>query len=201
MRGIRSKSGSASASSAPATRPWTAPGQPGDNPAAKSASFTAAPLDQMPADREEVKCLLEEGIEVIELAKPQELHLDQGKLRGLRCRRMEYTGRARCLRPQDSHTKLPGSDAEFEVPLDTLILAISQHAILDFFDEEPVALNRRGLHRGRPGHFRNLAARSLRRRRRGPMTGLPLSWKRQPTARQSPAAFSSAIWVKWQACD
>ena len=30
-------------------------------------------IDQMPADREEVKCLLEEGIDVIELVKPQQL--------------------------------------------------------------------------------------------------------------------------------
>ncbi len=39
-------------------------------------------------------------------------------------------------------TRLPGSD--FEVPLDTLILAISQHAVLDFFDGEPISLNKWG---------------------------------------------------------
>ena len=37
---------------------------------------------------------------------------------------------------------MPGS--EFEVPIDTLILAISQHAVLDFFDDEPIATNRWG---------------------------------------------------------
>ena len=36
------------------------------------------------------------------------------------------------------------SDADFEIPLDTLILAISQNAILDFFEQEPVAINRYG---------------------------------------------------------
>ena len=35
-------------------------------------------------------------------------------------------------------------DSDFEVPLDTLILAISQHAVLDFFDEESIDVNNRG---------------------------------------------------------
>ncbi len=98
-------------------------------------------IDQMPADREEIKCLLEEGIEVVELAKPQRLLVEEGRLRGLVCRRMEYRGDR-----DSSGRKIPhevaGSD--FDIPLDTLILAISQHAILDFFDEEPVAVNRQG---------------------------------------------------------
>jgi putative selenate reductase len=98
-------------------------------------------IDQMPADREEVKCLLEEGIEVIELSSPQRLVVRDGKLRALVCRRMEYQGGL-----DASGRKIPvelaGSD--FEIPLDTLILAISQHAILDFFGDDPVAVNRHG---------------------------------------------------------
>ena len=98
-------------------------------------------IDQMPADREEVKCLLEEGIAVIELVKPQQLLVEEGKLQSLLCRRMEYRGDR-----DASGRKIPHevSDFDFEVPLDTLILAISQHAILDFFDHEPVAVNKRG---------------------------------------------------------
>ena len=98
-------------------------------------------IDQMPADREEVKCLLEEGIDVIELASPQQLLVEEGKLRSLLCRRMEYRGDR-----DASGRKIPHevSDSDFEITLDTLILAISQHAILDFFDHEPVAVNRRG---------------------------------------------------------
>jgi len=34
------------------------------------------------------------------------------------------------------------ADSDFAVPLDTLILAISQHAVLDFFDDEPIAVTR-----------------------------------------------------------
>ena len=35
-------------------------------------------------------------------------------------------------------------DSEFEIPLDTLILAISQHSVLDFFGDEQPALTGRG---------------------------------------------------------
>ena len=98
-------------------------------------------IDQMPADREEVALLAQEGIEVVELAKPQALLLEDGVLRGLACRKMEYRGER-----DASGRKIPFEipATEFEIPLDTLILAISQHAILDFFDEEPVATNQWG---------------------------------------------------------
>jgi len=98
-------------------------------------------IDQMPADREEVALLAEEGIEVLELAKPQQLLVKEGKLHGLLCRRMEYRGQR-----DASGRKIPFevADSEFEIPLDTLILAISQHAILDFFDDEPIVVNQWG---------------------------------------------------------
>jgi putative selenate reductase len=35
-------------------------------------------------------------------------------------------------------------DADFEVPLNTLIMAVSQNAVLDFFDQEPIAINEHG---------------------------------------------------------
>jgi len=98
-------------------------------------------IDQMPADREEVLLLAQEGIEVVEMAKPQTLLLEDGALRGLACRKMEYRGER-----DASGRKIPFevADSDFEIQLDTLILAISQHAILDFFDEEPVAINQWG---------------------------------------------------------
>jgi putative selenate reductase len=98
-------------------------------------------VDQMPADREEITHLLEEGIEVLELCKPQRLVVDSGKLRGLVCRRMRYAGDR-----DASGRKIPHEVAgeDIEVPLDALIMAISQHAVLDFFGDEPVALNDRG---------------------------------------------------------
>ena len=90
-------------------------------------------IDQMPADREEIRGAIEEGIEIVELAKPQSLRIEDGKLAGLVCRKMEYRGDR-----DKSGRKIPhdvdGSD--WEIPLDTLILAISQHSVLDFFGDE-----------------------------------------------------------------
>ena len=98
-------------------------------------------IDQMPADREEVALLAEEGINVVEMAKPQQLLIENGALRALLCRRMEYRGE-RDASGRKKPYEVPGSD--FEIPLDTLILAISQHAILDFFDEEAISTNQWG---------------------------------------------------------
>ena len=98
-------------------------------------------IDQMPADREEVKHLLEEGIEVVELCKPQALRVDDGELRALVCQRTEYRGDRDASGRKVPH-EIPNSD--FEIPLDTLIFAISQSAILDFLGDEPITLNEHG---------------------------------------------------------
>ncbi len=87
-------------------------------------------VDQMPADREEVHAIREEGIEIVELARPTGLRVEEGRLAGVVCTRTEYRGR-RDAGGRKVPEDVPGS--EFELPLDTLILAISQHAVLDFF--------------------------------------------------------------------
>jgi putative selenate reductase len=107
-------------------------------------------IEQMPADREEIALLAEEGIAVVELAQPHKLLVDDGRLRGLVCRSMEYRGE-RDASGRKIPFEVPGS--EFEIAVDTLIMAISQHAILDFFDAEPVALNRRGYIKADPVSF------------------------------------------------
>lgn len=98
-------------------------------------------VDQMPADREEIHALREEGIGIEELASPVGLHIEDGALAGLVCVRNEYRGDR-----DSSGRKIPhaieGSD--FELPFDMLILAISQHALIDFFGKEEPRLTRRG---------------------------------------------------------
>ncbi|GMR02002.1 MAG: hypothetical protein BMS9Abin20_0327 [Acidimicrobiia bacterium] len=98
-------------------------------------------IDQMPADIEEVHAAQEEGITVVELASPSALHVEDGKLAGLIATRTEYRGDR-----DSSGRKIPHDlpDSEFEILLDTLILAISQYSLLDFFGEEPPALTSRG---------------------------------------------------------
>ncbi len=70
-------------------------------------------IDQMPADREEVALLMEEGIEVVELAKPQRLLVEDGSLRGLLCRSMEFSDE-RDASGRKIPREVPGSD--FEIP-------------------------------------------------------------------------------------
>jgi putative selenate reductase len=98
-------------------------------------------IDQMPADLEEVHACLEEGITIEELASPSGLHVEDGKLAGLIATRTEYRGDR-----DSSGRKIPHDvpDSEFEIPLDTLILAISQHSLLDFFGDTPPDLTPRG---------------------------------------------------------
>jgi len=98
-------------------------------------------IDQMPADREEVKHLLDEGIDVLELCKPQALVSDDGKLSTLICRRMVFKDDRDASGRRIPHET---TDADFEVPLDTLIMAISQNAVLDFLGQEPITINERG---------------------------------------------------------
>ena len=95
----------------------------------------------MPADPEEIHASLEEGINIVELAKPASLHIEDGALAGLVCTKTEYTGER-----DASGRKIPFDvpDSEFEIELDTLILAISQHSVLDFFGDSPPALTARG---------------------------------------------------------
>ena len=103
-------------------------------------------IDQMPADREEVKHLLDEGIDVLELCKPQQLVSADGKLRTLICRRMAFKNDRDASGRRIPHEL---ADDDFELPLDTLIMAISQNAVLDFLNQEdnhqePIAINDRG---------------------------------------------------------
>ena len=98
-------------------------------------------IEQMPADREEITQLLEEGIDVLELALPERLVAGNGRLQALHCQRMRLTDE-RDASGRRTTEVIP--DSGFDVPIDTLILAISQHAVLDFLDGEPIAINERG---------------------------------------------------------
>ncbi len=86
-------------------------------------------VDQMPADPEEIQAIREEGVGIAELARPVGLHVEGGRLAGLVCTRTEYRG-TRDAAGRKVPVDVPGS--EFEIGLDTLILAISQHPVLDF---------------------------------------------------------------------
>ncbi len=87
-------------------------------------------IDQMPADPEEIHAIAEEGIRVAELARPVGLRVEDGHLRALVCLSTEYRGDRDAAGRKIPHD-IPRS--EHEIELDTLILAISQQPVLDFF--------------------------------------------------------------------
>ncbi len=107
-------------------------------------------IDQMPADREEITQLLEEGIEVLELASPERLLLDDHTLTGIRCKRMALSDDL-----DSSGRRIPVEipDSTFDLELDTLILAISQEAVLDVLDGDSIELNERGYIKADPETF------------------------------------------------
>lgn len=88
-------------------------------------------VSQMPADPEEIEGLLEEGIEVAELHAPSRLEVEGGRLKALVCTPMK-------LGPKGADGRrrpVPSGAPERVFPLDTLLLAVSQAPVLDFFDE------------------------------------------------------------------
>ena len=91
-------------------------------------------IDQMPADPEEIHAIRDEGIRIVELARPVGLRIEDGALAGVACTRTEYRGTRDAAGRKVPHD-VPGS--EFEIGVDTLILAISQHPVLDFFGGRP----------------------------------------------------------------
>jgi putative selenate reductase len=98
-------------------------------------------IDQMPADPEEIHAIREEGIEIVELARPIGLRVEDGALAALVCGRTEYRG-GRDAGGRKVPVDVP--DSAFEIGLDTLILAISQHPVLDLFGDRPPELTDRG---------------------------------------------------------
>ncbi len=96
--------------------------------------------EEMPAFREEVEAALAEGVKLETLVAPQEVLSSKGQLAGVKLIRnrldaADASGRARPV-------PVPGS--EFDLPLDTLIVAISEHS-------DRQALSTAGLDHGRDG--------------------------------------------------
>lgn len=88
-------------------------------------------IDQMPADQGEIKAVMEEGIEIIELAGPEKIIHKNGYVTALQCARMELKESDNSGRPRP--VKI--ADSEFEIKCDTIIPAIGQNLDIDFIPE------------------------------------------------------------------
>jgi putative selenate reductase len=95
---------------------------------------------QMPADPAEVADCVEEGIGLRDLLAPARVVVEDGKVTGLACTRMQLGERDASGRPRP--VPVPGS--EVIVPADTIIPAISQEPVLDFLAGCPVTFKKDG---------------------------------------------------------
>ncbi len=83
---------------------------------------------QMPADIEEVKALIEENIEILELHQPLEVLVKDGQVKGLKCQKMKLGEKGKDGRQRPE----PIDGAIVDVEFDTIIQAIGQDVVIDF---------------------------------------------------------------------
>jgi len=89
-------------------------------------------IQEMPADQGEIKAVLEEGMEIIELTAPEQVISENDKVKALLCSRMELGERDSSGRRKP--VKIEGS--EFKIACDTIIPAIGQNLDIDFIQNE-----------------------------------------------------------------
>ncbi|MDZ4203618.1 MAG: putative selenate reductase subunit YgfK, partial [Bacteroidales bacterium] len=88
-------------------------------------------VKEMPADMGEIEAVMEEGIEIMELAAPVRIYTKNGKAHSITCVRMKLGNEDASGRPHP--VIIPGS--EFDVIADTIIPAIGQELAFDFGDK------------------------------------------------------------------
>ncbi len=132
--------GRRSASLAAAMSPWTAPARHAVCRTEKWLVFYRRTRSEMPAQDEELSDLLDEGGHLVELAAPRSLVAAGGRLQrvGMSKMRLSEADASGRKRPE----VVPGAD--FEVEIDTLIVAIGQLPDLSVFGGEDVALDSAG---------------------------------------------------------
>jgi putative selenate reductase len=92
---------------------------------------------EMPAEQEEIEAALSEGVKLIELAAPECMLVEDGKVTANLCFQMELGEKDASGRR--SPTKLDGS--EFHLEADCVIAAIGQEVVADFFPEGKIKID------------------------------------------------------------
>jgi putative selenate reductase len=87
-------------------------------------------LAEMPAETEELEWLFEEGNELIELASPVRVVLEEGRVAALECVRNELGAPG----PDGRRQPVPVPGSEFQIEASAVILAIGQKPDLAFLD-------------------------------------------------------------------
>ncbi len=92
--------------------------------------FYRRTIDDMPAGQEEILSVMHEGIKITELVAPVEVITENGKVKALKCIRMEVTGKDENGRQQVS----PVDGSYFETEADMIIPAVGQRTDWPFAD-------------------------------------------------------------------
>jgi NADH-quinone oxidoreductase subunit F len=97
--------------------------------------------EEMPAFEEEIAACLQEGVELQKLVAPVKILTDAGGLTGIRCIRNKLGEIDSSRRPRP--VPVPGT--EFDLPLDTLIVAIGERPESDGLASMGIRVGERGL--------------------------------------------------------
>src|SRR6266704_3372365 len=115
---------------AAAAPPWMRPARPGA-PVSKVCILYRRTRLEMPAQVEEVRAALEEGITLEELVAPVQLLGSAGKLQAVRCQRMMLS------EPDEKGRRkpVPVLGTEFDLPVDIVLVAIGEAPDPSFLPE------------------------------------------------------------------
>ncbi|MBI9037428.1 MAG: putative selenate reductase subunit YgfK [Bacteroidales bacterium] len=91
-------------------------------------------INEMPADNDEIKSAIDEGIEIFELTSPQKIIAENNKVTGIECLKMKLEGIDKTGRPKPISVK----GSEFVINCDTIIPALGQEIDFDFIDENEI---------------------------------------------------------------
>ena len=105
--------------------------------------------NEMPADVDEIKALLAEGIELLELVAPEKLVLNGSRISSLVCAKMELVKSSTDSRL--TPVKIPGQFVEF--PVDSLIPALGQEIDIDFISQGELITQKGSYETSIPGVF------------------------------------------------
>jgi putative selenate reductase len=92
---------------------------------------------EMPADVEEVKALLDEGIEIKELHQPLEIIVVDGLVKGMKCQKMKLGEKG----SDGRRRPVPIDGAIEDLEFDNVIEAIGQDVVADFIDSKDLEVD------------------------------------------------------------
>ena len=97
--------------------------------------------EEMPAYEEEIKAALDEGVKLEKLVAPVKIQTVKNELTGIRCIKNELGEIDSSGRPRP----VPMSGTEFDLPLDTLVVAIGERPESDYLASTKINIGKSGI--------------------------------------------------------